>query len=284
MSEPDVARDYDERGARAAYSVLIELGQVLGNYRTKFVIVGGTVPWLLMPGARPSHVGSLDIDLNLAPEALAGGEYAKLIECLEKAGYERGGEDLKEFQLRRWVKLDDGDPIPVLVDLLMPDDAKAKKNRPPLVDGLRVIEASGGRVALDHNETCRIEGKMPDGRNNSVELLVASIPALLVMKGYALVRRDKKKDAYDIYYSVRNYKGGIPALADACRLLLPDESVAMAYREIAGKFRNEDDFGPQTVRMFLADSDALGGMTPEQVQVDAFRQVDAWLKATGLIQ
>lgn len=103
MMPPDSARDYDERGSAAAYSVLIELGQVLGAYRQKFVIVGGAVPWLLMPNARPSHIGTLDVDLNLSPEALSEGEYVTLIESLEHAGYERDIDDLRPFQLRRWV-------------------------------------------------------------------------------------------------------------------------------------------------------------------------------------
>lgn len=282
MNLPDIARDYDARGSAAAFSVLIELGQVLGAYRQKFVIVGGAVPWLLMPNVRPSHIGTLDVDLNLSPEALSAGEYATLIESLETAGYERGVDDLKPFQLRRWVRLDAGEPIAILIDLMMPDDAKTRKNRPPLVDGLRVIEASGGRVALDHNVVRHIEGRMPDGRNNSVDLLVASIPAFLVMKGYALIGRDKKKDAYDIYFSVRNFDGGPIALAEACKELLADESVTTGYRNIAGKFQHEDDFGPQTVKAFLAESDALGEMTAEQIQVDAFMQVRAWLRALGL--
>lgn len=282
MNLPDIARDYDARGSAAAFSVLIELGQVLGAYRQKFVIVGGAVPWLLMPNVRPSHIGTLDVDLNLSPEALSAGEYATLIESLETAGYERGVDDLKPFQLRRWVHLDEGEPIAILIDLMMPDDAKTRKNRPPLVDGLRVIEASGGRVALDHNVVRHIEGRMPDGRNNSVDLLVASIPAFLVMKGYALIGRDKKKDAYDIYFSVRNFDGGPIALAEACKELLADESVTTGYRNIAGKFQHEDDFGPQTVKAFLAESDALGEMTAEQIQVDAFMQVRAWLRALGL--
>ena len=33
MSEPEVARDYRERDVRAAYAVLIEIGQVLGLSR-----------------------------------------------------------------------------------------------------------------------------------------------------------------------------------------------------------------------------------------------------------
>jgi hypothetical protein len=283
LKQPDRARDYDERGSAAAYSVLIELGQVLGAYRQKFVIVGGAVPWLLMPNVRPSHIGTLDVDLNLSPEALSEGEYATLIESLENAGYERGIDDLKPFQLRRWVHLDEGAPIPILVDLMMPDDAKTRKNRPPLVDGLRVIAASGGRVALDHFVTHHFDGKMPDGRNNAVDLLVASIPAFLVMKGYALIGRDKKKDAYDIYFSVRNFDGGPLALAEVCQALLADETVAMGYRNIASKFRHEDDFGPQTVKAFLAESQALGNMTAEQIQIDAFMQVRAWLRALNLM-
>ncbi len=108
MSEPDIARDYQERDVKAVYSVLIELGQVLGAWREKFVIVGGAVPWLLLGEARPKHIGTLDIDLDLNPDALAEGEYATLVEALEKKGYERGKAGLKPFQLRRWVKVDKG--------------------------------------------------------------------------------------------------------------------------------------------------------------------------------
>jgi hypothetical protein len=78
MSEPDKATDYHDRGVQAVYSVLIEIGQVLGAWRDKFVIVGGAVPWLLLGHARPQHVGTLDIDIDLDPDALADGEYATL--------------------------------------------------------------------------------------------------------------------------------------------------------------------------------------------------------------
>src|SRR5476649_901465 len=102
---------------------------------------------------------------------------------------------------------------------------------------------------------------MPDGRINKVELLVATIPALLVMKGYALVGRDKKKDAYDIYFSARNFAGGPASLAAECTKLMGDEVARKGYEHIAAKFRHADDFGPKTVRLFLEESAALGEMT-----------------------
>lgn len=282
MTEPSVARDYDERGVKAVRSVLVELAQVLGVWRLKFVVVGGAVPWLLLPDADPGHVGTLDIDLDLDPEALSDGEYATLVGTLEKNGYERSVEGLKPFQLRRWVRVDAGDPVAVLVDLLMPRDARGDRNRPALVEGMRVQGADGAGIALEHHTLEKIDGTMPDGRPNQVELLVATIPALLVMKGYALVGRDKQKDAYDIYFSVRNFAGGPSRLAAECAPLLSDEVARKGYEHIASKFRHAGDFGPVTVRRFLAESAALGEMTPDQVQVDAFGQVSALLRGLGL--
>lgn len=285
MSEPAVAADYDDRGARAAHAVLVELGQVLGAHRDAMVVIGGTVPYLLLPDAEPAHVGSLDIDLDLDTEKLADHGYADLIEKLDAAGYERSVAGLKPFQLRRTVDpRDGGEPIAVIVDLLMPKGARTAKNRPKLVEGFRVQEADGGEIALRHNLRLLIAGTMPDGRKNEVEMLVASIPALLVMKGYALVQRDKKKDAYDIYFCIRNHKDGITALAAECARLLGDPVARQSFSNIAGKFGREDAFGPQTVRLFVEGSNALGEMTPAQVQEDAFRQVRAFLEALGIVK
>jgi hypothetical protein len=281
MNEPDIAVDYDDRGARAAHAVLVELGQVLGAHREAIVVVGGLVPSLLMQGL--GHIGTLDIDLDLNPEKLADHGYADLVDKLLAAGYERGLQGMKPFQIRRTVELKDGGvAVAVIVDLLMPKGAKTQRHRPPLIQGLRVQEADGGDVALRHNIRLVIEGVMPDGRSNRVEMLVASIPALLVMKGYALVQRDKKKDAYDIYFSIRNYQGGLGSLADECRPLLDDPVAREGLANIADKFARADGFGPATVRMFLEGTAMPEGMTSDQVQQDAFRQVQALLQGLGL--
>jgi Nucleotidyl transferase AbiEii toxin, Type IV TA system len=123
---------------------------------------------------------------------------------------------------------------------------------------------------------------MPDGGTNRVEIAVCSIPALLAMKGHALRGRLKQKDAYDIYYCIRNHPDGIEALAAACRKLLGEESAAEGYRYIAEKFETPESFGPTCVRQFVQDTHILGARSSEQWQQDAFGQVDAWLRALGL--
>lgn len=113
--------DYGARENQAVLQVLVELAQVLGGQQGSFVIVGGSVPSLLFDNAKPKHIGTLDVDLNLNPEVLLGYSYAELVKDLEVRGYKRNQDDLKPFQLLRKVEMQDkGSPVSVIIDLLMP--------------------------------------------------------------------------------------------------------------------------------------------------------------------
>ena len=102
------------------------------------------------------------------------------------------------------------------------------------------------------------------------------------MKGYALNGRHKQKDAYDIYYSVRNFPDGVEALAEECRSVLETGSGEQGFQFIGEKFATHDGYGPTAVRRFVEDSQILGGRTPDQWQQDAFGQVDTLLRALRL--
>jgi hypothetical protein len=281
-SEPQSATDYDDRTTAAVKAVLVEIGQILGSFQGKFAVIGGAVPWLLLGNEDMPHVGTLDVDLGLDAEALGNGEYAILVEALMAHGYQQSKE-LRRFQLVRQVPVDDGGgPIDVIVDFLMPRDAEVVKNSPPLIKEFAVQKASGAELALLFYQMVAIDGPMPGGVKNRVEIAVASIPALLAMKGFALQSRYKQKDAYDIYYCVRNYPGGINALAETCRPLLTHASGEQGYRYIAEKFDSLEGYGPTCVRRFVEDTQILGERTADQWQQDAYGQVDAWLRALGL--
>lgn len=277
--EPQTANEYEDRVTAAVNSVLVELGQRLGSYREKFVLIGGAVPPLMIPNADMKHVGTVDIDLALDARALQGGEYKTLVDTLLANDYKQT-EGTKKFQLERVIAAEDGGaPIKVIVDFLAPKSQRVKRNRPPLMDNFVTIPADGADLALRDKVAKVIKGKMPNGADNEVTIYVASIPTFLVMKGYAIFDREKPKDAYDIYYCVRNYPGGVTALADACRYLKNVESAQQGFAGIAAKFREPTGLGPIMVRNFVRDSSILGGRTPEQWQQDAFGQVDAFIRA-----
>lgn len=280
--EPQSAADYDDRSTEAVKTVLLEMGQILGSYKGKFIVVGGLIPWLLQNDEDMPHVGSLDIDIGLDHSALADGEYANLIEALLGQGY-RQGQGLRPFQLVRELPQADGSaPIEVVVDFLMQRDVKVVKKRPPLIEDFRVQGVNGADLAIRLAEDFVLKGTMPGGGTNAVTISVCSIPAFLAMKGFALANRLKRKDAYDIYYAIRTYVDGIPALVEACIPVLDDPEGREGYRCIESKFTAFDDFGPTSVRQFVEETDVLQERTPDQWQQDAFGVVDQWLKQLGL--
>jgi hypothetical protein len=57
--------DYHQIAVNAAYSVLIEIVRVLGEYRDNLVLIGGWVPQILFQNKSELHIGSIDIDLAL---------------------------------------------------------------------------------------------------------------------------------------------------------------------------------------------------------------------------
>lgn len=277
------ATQYSDRTSAAVRSVLVEIGQTLGSYRGKFAVIGGAVPWLLLEDSEMRHVGTADIDLSLDAEALVEDQqYAGLVEALRAQGYETR-EELKNFRMVRTIDPKDGGPlIDVVVDFLRPFDAVITKNKPPITTDFATQRAFGVDLATHFYKMVAIEGDMPRGGKNTVLVAVASIPALIAMKGYALDGRTKQKDAYDVYYSIRNYPGGIGALGEECRPLMEHKSGIEGFRYVAGKFRHLDDFGPNCVRNFVEDSDLIGERSLDEWQQDAFGQVDAWARALGL--
>ena len=156
----------------------------------------------------------------------------------------------------------------------MPRHAEIVRNVPPLISDFAVQRADGVDLALRFYQMVAIAGPMPAGGINSVQVAVCSIPALLAMKGHAIHNRDKKKDAYDIYYCVRNYPGGLEALAAECQPLLDHASGRQGFEHIASKFDDVDGYGPSSIRQFVEDTDILNGRTLDQWQQDAFGQVD----------
>jgi hypothetical protein len=281
-NEPQFANQYDDRGTAAVKSVMVEVAQILGAYRDKFTVVGGSVPWLLQPDHEMPHVGTIDLDLALDADALGDGEYAMLIAELLKHSYVQPAE-ARKFQLSRTIQLNDGGPaIDVIIDFLMPRGAEIEKNNPPLVKNFAVQRADGADLALRFSKSVTVEGLMPNGASNKVKLSVCSIPAFLAMKGYALAGRYKQKDAYDVYYCIAGFEGDIEELAKMCLPILQFESGAIGLNHVNDKFEKLDSFGPVCVRNFVSESEILAGRTPEQWQQDAFGQVDALMRALKL--
>ena len=121
-------------------------------------------------------------------------------------------ENHQPFIFYRIVSVGDRE-IEVEVDFLAGEyRGTGKSRRTQRVQDMRPRKARGIDLVFDSPEKIAITGRLPGGGDDSTIIQVASIPAFLVTKAMAMKSRLKEKDAWDIYYCVRNFPGGIDAL------------------------------------------------------------------------
>jgi hypothetical protein len=90
------------------------------------------------------------------------------------------------------------------------------------------------------------------------------------MKAQALNSRLKEKDAYDIYYCVSNFPGGLDALAEAFRSFPDHPLIQEGLTILSEKFSTADSVGPVFVTNFLDETDPDSRAL---IQRDAYERV-----------
>lgn len=204
------------------------------------------------------------MDLALDAEKLSDGRYAELVGALLKT--RRYHQTKEPFRLYTEVDLGDREaPVRVDVDFLKSPEAKTKKNRPKLTSNFRPLDAAGCATAFENPELVMVAGQMIKGKRNQVEFWVASIANFLVMKSYALSKRDKPKDAYDICYCVENYPHGIEAIAGIWKVRRKEKHITTAMAILTEKFASVDAFGPGQVVEFYNSAN------PDEREIQARR-------------
>jgi hypothetical protein len=102
----------------------------------------------------------------------------------------------------------------VEVDFLAGEyEGTGPKHRTQPVHAGRARKARGCDLAFDLFVETEISGVLPEGGRDRALVRVSSLVSFLVMKGMALHDRLKEKDAWDIYFCLTNYPGGMDALA-----------------------------------------------------------------------
>ncbi|HLP18108.1 MAG TPA: nucleotidyl transferase AbiEii/AbiGii toxin family protein [Bacteroidota bacterium] len=262
--------EYEFRGVSAAKSVLVELIQILGEYRESIVLIGGWVPFFYFDA---THTGSMDIDVALDRQAITEEVYHTIREHLETRGYRPGAQP---YQFFRDVVQEDGSTIEVGIDFLAGEyGGTGKKHRHQDVQhDLKARKARGCELAIEHHTKITISGTMPGGAENTVEVSLSDLVPFIVMKGMALYDRLKEKDAWDIYYCVKHVEGGHEALAALFSPLISERLVIEGLEKLRLKFLTLGSIGPVSVMNF---EEAVEREEQERIQRDAFEQINALL-------
>lgn len=217
---------------RAARALLAEVCALMSAHADDAVLIGGWVPDLRFPDAIPAHVGSIDIDFVVRSERKA---HEAVVALLLRSGFRRGAHP---YQFLKDVPVGGGRVLPARLDLL---SGEAAEIRAAGTLDFAPQYVRGADIAFRDNS---IEGIGPDA---AVQARVAGIASFIVMKSIALAERAKSKDAYDIHFCLEHHPDGLTALAGHFDPLRGLDIVEEALRELARRFRNEEDIGPRMV-------------------------------------
>ena len=263
--------DYSEGQKKAAHRVLVELVNLFNEYRDDIRIVGGWVPDLMFPDQ--NHVGSVDVDVLINHLALNDSGYQTMAKILLRSGYKEHPE--KYFSFVKTVNID-GEEFTVDVDILAGIyGGTTTKKRSQHVQGIKALKATGGNFAFEFPpQQVKVEAERVDGAIDSAVVNVVAVVPFLIMKTAAM-GRGKAKDAYDIYFVIKHYIGGVDSLAEEFRAVRDKQIVVDMKEKLSNKFASEKHAGPKDVSDFmdLADEEEI-----ELIRRDAYEQVSALIE------
>jgi len=248
-----------------ARSVLLETLNVLGVFREHLVVVGGWVPDLLYPGKK--HIGSIDVDLAVAPAALADDAYSTIRARMSKAGFQHHAPPT-HFTM-------DTLSGSIKVDLITGQYQTGQKEPAILVNELKINTLRGLDLAFEYSDMIEISGIMRNGATNTVQARVVRPEAFVLIKAFAMEDRLKAKDAYDVYFVAANYPAGPKDLGNRIASMFPNGLAEEGVRILSKKFAQLDSIGPVHVAEVLGQQ----GNDVAQSQQAAYQYVRAMLQA-----
>jgi hypothetical protein len=278
--KPKRASDYKSEQVELVRATCLYVATKLGDLMDDLVVIGGLVPSLLieqeaLPEGTSAHVGTMDLDVGLTLALLDGGRYRKLTERLRDAGFEMDRNDDGEQTRQRW-KISGAGTVTVdfLIQPSLPGDKGGRlRNIEP---DFAAIIAPGLPLAFQDRERVTIAGKTLFGEKATRDFWVCGAGAYVVLKSLAFDGRGENKDAYDLYYVVRNYGSGVNQVADRLRPLVADAEAQRAISILQRDFSDIESVGPLRVAEFVSgapdddiQSDVVGfiGQLLERIKV-----------------
>ncbi len=237
----------------------------LGDLLDELVVVGGLVPSLLIPEesvprAEERHVGTMDLDLGLSLALLDAERYEELTARLRRAGLEPDANEAGNPTFQRW-KIEPSGRFKATVDFVIPpsrDEDEGGTIRHIEKDFAAVI-TPGLHLGFQDRQRVALVGSTILGEKARRDIWVCGPGAFLVLKALAFGSRGENKDAYDLFYVIRNYGSGTHDVLAHLKQLLCDRETQKAMQILRRDFSDPDGVGPRRVAQFLymAPSDEL---------------------------
>jgi hypothetical protein len=264
--KPKRASDYSSEQVELVRATCLYVATKLGDTMDDLVIVGGLVPSLIIDQQAldedvEPHVGTMDLDVGLQIALLDEGRYRQLSERLRDADFRMDTNEFGNPTRQRWVITNDGT---VTVDFLIQPSREGDRGGKlrDIEPDFAAIIAPGLRCAFRDRKQVTLEGRTLFGAKATRNVWACDAGAYVVLKALAFDGRGENKDAYDLYYVVRNYGAGVDDVAAKLRPLLDDADARRALAILKRDFSDPDSIGPRRVAEFVS------GGRDEDLQTD----------------
>ena len=265
--KPTTASGYTPEHLELVRATCLYVATKLGDLMDELVVVGGLAPSLLidqvnLPEGVDSHVGTRDLDVGLTVALLDERWYATLTERLRSAGFSPDVNEEGNPTRQRW-KIEDTAKVTVdfLIQPTLPGDRGGRLR--DIEPDFAALIAPGLNLAFIDRRRVTLSGKTFWGEEATREVWVCGAGAYIVLKALAFRDRGENKDAYDLFYVIRNFGMGVSDVADALRPLMDDPSAVKAAEILEQDFSDHDAVGPRRVAEFLT------GEPDDAIQADA---------------
>ncbi len=198
------AVDYTPQDVQLAKATYLTLARLLGDHADSLVVIGGFVPYLLVPqegrDADHAHIGTTDLDVVLHLGLLDDEAYKTIAELMRESEFEPDTKPETGKRVpQRWVAPGTGGKAIVEFLLPPPEGRTVEKKRVKNLEGdFAAFLLPGGQLAFADAKRVPIQGRDLRGAVVERSMQVCGPASFLVLKALAHENRDKRKDAYDI--------------------------------------------------------------------------------------
>ena len=255
--KPSFASEYSREQAELVRQTCLYIATKLGDLVDDLVVVGGLVPSLLIPEesvprGEDIHVGTMDLDLGLSLALLDAERYEDLTARLRRAGLEPDVNESGNPTFQRWKIEPSGHPKVTVVFVIPPSFDEDKGGKIRHIDkDLAAVITPGLHLAFQDRRRISLVGSTILGEKASREIWVCGPGAFVVLKALAFGTRGENKDAYDLYYVIRNYGSSVSDVFDHLHPILHEQGTQEALQILRRDFFDPDGLGPRRVAEFM---------------------------------
>lgn len=253
--KPSIASDYNSQQLDLVHSVCLYISTIMGDYMDDLVIVGGLVPNLIISQAPPPegaevHVGTQDLDIGFSLGVFNSSRYQDIAERLRRAGFIPDVNENLNPTFQRW-KLEK--QVTATVDFLIPQNSQNDVGGTVIhfENDFCAVVIPGLELAFQDRIKIQISGKTPFEEKVKRDVWVCGPGAYIILKALAFNSRGENKDAYDLYYVIRNFGSGYEEVIQHLLPLTENKYGKLALEILKRDFSDPGSVGSVRVARFI---------------------------------